>query len=477
MNPRFRIGRIGLLLAGLSLVSIPSLAGDTTLPNMLRFPNPTGYAATFSTTGKVDLTGPFFQSLGTNGRSCGSCHQPSDGWTVTPKHIQQRFDASGGTDPIFRTVDGANAPELDVSTVDARRSAYSMLLSKGLIRVGIGMPTAPGVEFELVAVDDPYGHASAQDLSLFRRPLPATNLRFLSTVMWDGRETFKDLASHDCVIGTTNCYATIAFDLADQANGATLGHAQGAIPLSEEQRQSIVAFESSLYTAQVFDANAGELNARRAVGGPDYLSAQDSYFGVNDAIAGDYRTGAPFNSTVFHTYDAWARSLTSKASEQSRVAARAAVVRGQAIFNTRLINITDVKGLNDDLNMTVIPGTCTTCHDTPNAGDHSVPAPLDIGIADGSRRTPDMPLYTLRNLQTGQTIETTDPGRALLTGKWKDIGRFKGPVLRGLAARAPYFHNGFAADLAAVVDFYNTRFTLDLSDQEKSDLIAFLQTL
>ena len=477
MNPRFRIGRIGLLLAGLSLVSIPSLAGDTTLPNMLRFPNPTGYAATFSTTGKVDLTGPFFQSLGTNGRSCGSCHQPSDGWTVTPKHIQQRFDASGGTDPIFRTVDGANAPELDVSTVDARRSAYSMLLSKGLIRVGIGMPMRPGVEFELVAVDDPYGHASAQDLSLFRRPLPATNLRFLSTVMWDGRETFKDLASHDCVIGTTNCYATIAFDLADQANGATLGHAQGAIPLSEEQRQSIVAFESSLYTAQVFDANAGELNARRAVGGPDYLSAQDSYFGVNDAIAGDYRTGAPFNSTVFHTYDAWARSLTSKASEQSRVAARAAVVRGQAIFNTRLINITDVKGLNDDLNMTVIPGTCTTCHDTPNAGDHSVPAPLDIGIADGSRRTPDMPLYTLRNLQTGQTIETTDPGRALLTGKWKDIGRFKGPVLRGLAARAPYFHNGFAADLAAVVDFYNTRFTLDLSDQEKSDLIAFLQTL
>ncbi len=106
-----------------------------------------------------------------------------------------------------------------------------------------------------------------------------------------------------------------------------------------------------------------------------------------------------------------------------------------------------------------------------------MPAPLNIGLADATRRTPDMPLYTLRNLQTGQTVQTTDPGRALLTGKWKDIGRFKGPVLRGLAARAPYFHNGSAANLAAVVDFYNTRFTLDLNDQEKSDLIAFLQTL
>jgi len=478
MIHRFRLRPIWLLLAGLSLVSIPSLAGDTALPNMLRFPNPTGFAATFSTTGKVDLTGPFFQSLGTNGRSCGSCHQPSDGWTVTPAHLQQRFDASDGTDPVFRTNDGANAPELDVSTVDARRSAYSMLLSKGLIRVGIGMPSGPGVEFELVAVDDPYGHASAQDLSLFRRPLPATNLKFLSTVMWDGRETFKDLSSTNCVIGTTNCFATVAFDLADQANGATLGHAQGAIPLSNAQRQAIVAFESSLYTAQVFDVNAGELAANQAFGGPDYLSAQDSYFGVNDAIAGDYHTGAPFDSTVFHTYDAWERSPASdKANANSRVAARDAVVRGQAIFNGRLINITDVKGLNDDLGLRTIPGSCTTCHDTPNAGDHSVPAPLDIGIADASRRTPDMPLYTLRNLQTGQTIQTTDPGRALLTGKWKDIGRFKGPVLRGLATRAPYFHNGFAADLAAVVDFYDTRFTLNLSDQEKSDLIAFLQTL
>ena len=56
-----------------------------------------------------------------------------------------------------------------------------MLLSKGLIRVGIGLPT--NAQFELVAVDDPYGHANASDLSLFRRPLPATNLGFLSTLM------------------------------------------------------------------------------------------------------------------------------------------------------------------------------------------------------------------------------------------------------------------------------------------------------
>ena len=88
-----------------------------------------------------------------------------------------------------------------------------------------------------------------------------------------------------------------------------------------------------------------------------------------------------------------------------------------------------------------------------------------------------MTLYTLRNLATGATIQTTDPGRALVTGKWADIGKFKGPTLRALAARAPYFHNAFAKDLPEVVNFYNTRFNIGLTQQEQDDIVAFLKTL
>jgi cytochrome c peroxidase len=65
----------------------------------------------------------------------------------------------------------------------------------------------------------------------------------------------------------------------------------------------------------------------------------------------------------------------------------------------------------------------------------------------------------------------------MITGKWRDIGRFKGPVLRGLAARAPYFHNGAAATLEEAVDFYDTRFTIGLTVREKADLVAFLRAL
>ena len=76
-----------------------------------------------------------------------------------------------------------------------------------------------------------------------------------------------------------------------------------------------------------------------------------------------------------------------------------------------------------------------------------------------------------------RALIVTDPGRALISGKCADIGKFKGPILRGLAARAPYFHNGSAATLLDVVDFYNQRFDLGFTDQQKSDLVAFLEAL
>jgi cytochrome c peroxidase len=88
-----------------------------------------------------------------------------------------------------------------------------------------------------------------------------------------------------------------------------------------------------------------------------------------------------------------------------------------------------------------------------------------------------MPLYTLRNKTTGAITQVTDPGRAMITGKWADVGKFKGPILRALAARGPYFHNGFAATLDEAVEFYDTRFAIGLTAREKVDLVAFLRAL
>ena len=104
--------------------------------------------------------------------------------------------------------------------------------------------------------------------------------------------------------------------------------------------------------------------------------------------------------------------------------------------------------------------------------------PLDLGLTDANTfNTDTTPRYTLRNKTTGAIIRTSDPGRALIDGKWAHVATFKGPILRGLASRGPYFHNGFAATLTDVVHFYDTRFHLGLTTQDVVDLSAFLAAL
>jgi len=77
----------------------------------------------------------------------------------------------------------------------------------------------------------------------------------------------------------------------------------------------------------------------------------------------------------------------------------------------------------------------------------------------------------------GRMLQTTDPGWALVTGRCVDVGRFKVPTLRGLAGRAPYFHNGSAATLRDVVESYDRRFEIGLNSAEKADLVTFLRAL
>ena len=468
-------------------------------------PNGEGAALTFSASGTVDLSNPFFKPFG-NGRTCASCHQQGEGWSIQPLALAARFEASAGTDPVFRLVDGANSPLAASETLDQKRLAYSMLLTKGLIRVG--MPVPAGAEFTLEKTDDPYGYASARELSLFRRPLPTTNLKFISSVMWDGRVTLTDPASKDCIAGSVPllCYATIDSDLLLQSNFAVRGHAEAAADLSETERRAIVDFEKSLFTAQLVSKDAGNLTEAGGRGGPALLAQQDFYFGINDVEAGDYRSGAPFERGAMTMFGAW-RNLGDNGNgnppppppppprngngnpppppppprggtpASALNLARASVARGEMIFNTRPFNISGVAGFNDDLRRVSQRATCTSCHSTPNSGSHSVARLFNTGVSDAALRTPDMPLYTLRNPATGAVLETTDPGAALLSGKWSDIGRFKVPGLRGIEARSPYFHNGSASEIEQVVQFYDRRFQIGLSASEIADLSAFLKVL
>jgi cytochrome c peroxidase len=180
------------------------------------------------------------------------------------------------------------------------------------------------------------------------------------------------------------------------------------------------------------------------------------------------------------------------------------IAAGQGIFNMHPLTITNVRGLNDNAALgkpATIISSCPTCHDTPNVGNHSLPLPLDIStghdpvsesdplIASGLAQLsmPDLPVFEITGCPdpfaaSGApapfvAIYSTDPGKGLLTGLCSDVNRIKGPILRGLDARAPYFHNGAAQNLTELVNFYNQRFQMNLADKEKQQLIAFLNSL
>jgi cytochrome c peroxidase len=459
-----------------SLLSVA--ASGQTLPNLYPFPNAAGVLETYNVGGQpIDLTGPFFQSLGTNGRSCESCHRPAQGWGISADEVKARFESTQGLDPIFSPNDGSNCDHnIDTSTVGGRRQAYSLLINKGLIRIAIQMPST--AEFNVVSVVNPYGCGDPSTLSMYRRPLPSTNLRFLSTLMWDGRESATQTGTKKITFPTNP--GDLLADLAHQAVDATNIHAQATTTLTSQQQQAIVDFEMALITAQAIDSRASALNAAGATGGPamiDALTMPSFFIGINDPLGGNPH-GISFTPVIFSLFDAWA-NLLFQPGDQPQNNARASILRGQVLFNSKPINITGVAGLNDDLNLPSIPGTCGTCHDSPNVGNHSVSAPLNIGVGDvtSALDVSYLPVFTLQNKTTLEIKTTTDPGRALITGLWKDVGRLKGPILRGLPSRAPYFHNGSADSLADAIDFYNKRFTIGFTPQEKKDLIAFLNTL
>jgi len=410
---------VAVLVFGLawSLHSAPDADElETSIDNNQPFQNPGGHAATFSTQGFVDLTGEYFQAQGTNGRSCASCHIPQEAWSINPGTLQRLFDETGGTHPIFNLLD-ANNPGMDVSTVEARRAAYSMLLSRGIFRRGGALRTER--EWDLVAVDDPHGFANLTRLVQWRRVMPTINFAVGSaTVNWDGGNT----------VGTDQRAGLI-----NQATRNITGAQQGP-SATAEVIANIVDFESSLFTAQLRVPGVGRLDSDGARGGPQALS-------IMAKMAGR-----------FDLFDAWANHINPR---------RAQIARGQELFN----------------NINAGGPRCGACHNSANNGTSINNLLFDIRTASAEVRTPGLPLYTFRNRVTGEERQLTDSGRGNVTGLWTDLGRFKTPTLRALAARAPYFHNGIAATLPDVVRHYENHLGFIFTDAERADLVAFLNAL
>jgi len=477
------------------------------LPMSQTYLNATGLLGVWQADGPVSTRNhPFFQSLGTNGRSCATCHQPESAMSLSTGFIRYRWLATGGRDPLFAPVDGANCPNQVKATSSAAprsrfhpvprpsRDAHSLLLDRGLFRVFLPVPKT--ADFTVSVVSDPHGcntdpaYATRVDestgektqmVSVYRRPRMSANLKFMTVpALTLGPEA--PLPNIDMVTGQPvvnpktglPISGNIMWDgreptLESQAISATLGHAQATRPPTDEQVAQIVAFENSVFAAQTVDFRAGDLtptHGATATGGPRYLSTQPVAFGS------------------FTTYDAWNGSRTRQ---------RAAIARGQALFNNREFQVDNVAGFNNAavLNVTnPTRTTCASCHGGLHVGSDPFPAgQRDIGIGGqgaslgGPALTKDLPIFkvTCKAPATtaflGTEVLTNDPGMALITGKCADVGRKSVPQLRAMAARAPFFSDGSAATTHDAVRVYNKRFNMGLSATDINDLASFLNAL
>jgi cytochrome c peroxidase len=416
------------------------------LPQSKAFGDPSGQLRLLNTSGAVETNGhAFFTPLGSNGRACITCHQPTSAMSLSVDLIRLRWADTHGKDPLFAAIDGSNCPSLPQD----KEESHSLLLERGLFRIALPWPpvTASGQpvkpDFRIEVVRDPTGcNRNPASISVYRRPRVVANLKYIArpggvTLMADGREP----------------------SLESQAVTAALTHEQASVSPTPAQLKQIEDFERQLFMAQHSDNLGGLLGEP---GGPSLLGVDN----IANGIAG---VGAvPTAGNLAASFDPW-RILSAADLAVRQRAFRESVLRGVDLFASRDFGLPDGRR-----------GTCATCH------QRDINRWFDIGTTNlpAAKESPELPLFRITcgasappHPRLGRSFLTQDPGRALITGKCADAGAILMQQFRGLIARAPYFANGSAGDLTELVDFYDRRFSIGLTEKEKQDLVNFLSIL
>lgn len=498
--PAFTVAAAGLL-APLSLAQWWDPGDGRPLPGYVEYTNPLGRLGILNTSGTVETAGhPFFEPLGTNGRACVSCHQPADGMSLSLRSIRERWEETQGRDPIFAAIDGSNCPHLP----RGEAASHSMLLERGLFRIALPWPPANvEPEFSIEVVRDPTGcnthpvhgiDGEEQRISVYRRPRVAANLRYVASAGF-GVSPF---------IGKTGMLADVdprtgqplnmnmmsdarVVTLEGQAQSAAFDHMEVTQPLNEEQLARIREFELQLYAAQAWSNQGGQLEVPN---GPSGIGPQAMANG-RDGVLGNNTT-----AFVFPMENKWADLPEGETEEEAaHNAFLESVQRGHDVFFFRTFWISDAMHINTVGLGNPIKRTCATCHGMHMTGMDVANGWMDLGTTNHpwaleppespwSTEQPAMPLFRITCREDlpphpflGREIYTQDPGRALISGKCEDVGAIVIQQFRGLSAREPYFSNGSAQTLRELVDFYDRRFNIRLTEQERNDLVNFLGVL
>ena len=172
---------------------------------------------------------------------------------------------------------------------------------------------------------------------------------------------------------------------------------------------------------------------------------------------------------------------------------RASIARGSDIFLLRQFWLRDVAHINSIGLGNPIKRTCTTCHNAQMTGMDLAPGWVDVGTANYPTWTEppvfsdkaELPVFKItcdasappHPVSRSHDLHDRSGPRAHHRPLQRRRLPRDGPVPRPRGAGRPYFSNGSAATLRELVDFYDRRFDMKLSETEKQDLVNFLSVL
>jgi len=482
-----------LLLVGLTASAAPDRwwrpGEGRTFPAVLDYENANGSARLLMADGALETAGhPFFEPIGPNGRACVTCHQPADGMSLTAASAQRQWETRGATDPLFAASDGSNCPSLP----QTERASHSLLIEHGLIRIARPWPprapdgSAVTPDFTIEVVRDPstcntdprYGVTSANpQVSVFRRPRPVANFKYIEAMgfAYDpkaGMPLALDPETGRPVSGNLMADGRV-FSLEGQMREAAGTHLEFLARMDDEDVRRILAFERQIYSAQQLDSVGGALDADGAHGGAEMLATSEPG-----------RLGSQ-GTAIWSEFEAWERPEAADPSRPERTAFRQSVARGARLFRDRTFLITDSAGVNGPVGFgNPTRNGCAFCHNMSQMGMDVAPGQVDLGTTTQpfSDPLPHLPLFRITCTGRphpfyGRTILTSDPGYALTTGRCLDVGKITLQTLRSLSSRAPYFSNGSARTLREVIDYYDRRYNIGYTEQEKQDLVNLMRSL
>ena len=366
-------------------------------------------------------------TLGTNGRSCATCHVLNEHTQLSPANAQSRFDpANPLSDPLFRAIDADNpsAPPGSL-TFD--------LLKQGLVRIPFGLPAN-------VDLLDGDGNVVTPV------PRPPT----VRVPVWHSVPTIENT-----VLTGPYQFAGLAPALPGQVIGAVFLHAQGLAPPTLAVRNAIASFEEASLSSETMKTTVFNFLNNLPAFDPDPAFPPGSNEALGKALfqqtcakchggpRGNEITGPGIRA------EAYLELNHNGTIEIDRFTHRPRPLAGHEsdiFLNTGVTFVTSL------MQAKALPSTLPVVLPRYRLRFYT-DATRTVQVTD---LPPKCPLISRNDRSQCFTV---DPGRALISGDPADFEAFDVPQLRGIAATAPYFHDNSSPTLEAVVDLYS-RFLL-----------------